>query len=111
MHADLEQLVIAAAIVAWRNLIERDRSRGGDGKLRDTAISLTPNPMMLTIHCDFSDDARTLSVGFVLPEPLPPPELENVNDEFLLDLHEWLEGRQPAPELFTREEASGTTLH
>jgi hypothetical protein len=64
---------------------------------------------MLTIHCDYSDDARTLSAGVVLPAPLP--DSENVNGDFLLDLHEWLEGRQPAPELFKREEAGETTLH
>jgi hypothetical protein len=51
---------------------------------------------MITVHCDYNDDARMLTAGFMLPEPLPGMRepLPGVNGAFLLDLHEWLEGRQ-----------------
>jgi len=90
---------------AWQDLREQDRQRGGTGQLRDTAVSLTRGRTMITVHCDYHDDARMLSGGFMLPEPLsgmrePVP---GVNGAFLLDLQEWLEGRQPPPKLFVAE--------
>jgi hypothetical protein len=109
LRADLEKFIIAASVAAWRDLIEQDKGRGGDGKLRDMAISLTRGRTRVTLHCDYSDDARMLSAGFVLPEPLP--DVQVANGEFLLNLHEWLEGRQPAPKLFTPDPQGCETLH
>ena len=107
-RANLEKFIIATAVAAWRDLIEQDRQRGGTGELHDTAISLTQHRTMVTVHCDYSDDARMLSAGFVLPEPLPD---ETANSEFLLDLHGWLEGRQSdRPKLFDEPDRS-LTLH
>jgi hypothetical protein len=86
-----------------------DKARGGDGSLRDTAISLTRGRTLVTLHCDYSDNVRMLSAGFILPEPLPSDEeINGVIDGtwqrcangFLLRLHEWLEGKRPPPKLF-----------
>jgi hypothetical protein len=117
--AELESFVIAESAAAWRDLIEWDKECGGDGKLRDTAISLTRQRTKITLHCNYSDDARMLSVWFMLPQPLPPDKdivpVEIVGDwqrcegGFLLRLHEWLEGRQPAPKLF--EPDAPATMH
>jgi hypothetical protein len=107
-HADLEQMIIASAVAGRRDLIEQDRQCGGNGKLTDTAISMTRQRTMITLHCNYSEDARTLSAGFVLPEPLP--DAKNANGDFLLELDEWLEGRQPAPELFALDQQRDT-LH
>jgi hypothetical protein len=58
---------------------------------------------MIAVHCDYRDDDRTLTAWFKLPEPLPGRR------EFLLELHEWLEGRQPVPRLF--EPDPSATMH
>jgi hypothetical protein len=107
-HADLEQMIIASAVAGRRDLIEQDRQCGSNGKLTDTAISMTRQRTMITLHCNYSEDARTLSAGFVLPEPLP--DAKNANGDFLLKLDEWLEGRQPTPELFAVDQQRDT-LH
>ena len=117
--AELESFVLAESAVAWAALVEMDRERGGDGKLRDTAISLTRKRTTITLHCDYSDDARMLSAWFTLPEPLPPDEdiergeivgdWQRCKGGFLLRLHAWLEGRQPAPKLL--EPDASATLH
>ena len=119
--ADLEKFIIAMSVDAWRDLIEMDKERGGDGKLRDTAISLTRKRTMITLHCDYSDDDRTLSSWFLLPEPLPPDndiergeivgDWQRCNGGFLLRLHAWLEGGQPAPKLSAPDTEGCETLH
>jgi hypothetical protein len=38
------------------------------------------------------------------------PDAKNANGDFLLELDEWLEGRQPAPELFALDQQRDT-LH
>jgi AAA domain len=62
---------------------------------------------MIAVHCDYRDDDRTLTAWFKLPEPLPGRR--ELVCEFLLDLHEWLEGRQPAPKLLMPD--PHVTLH
>ncbi len=64
--------------------------RGADGNLRDTALALVEHRSVIVAYCDYHNDERTLSAAFVLPEPLPQEA-----GSFLLDLHAWLEGRQP----------------
>jgi hypothetical protein len=76
---------------------------------------------MIAVHCDYFDDDRTLTAWFKLPEPLPPDEDiergEIVGDwqrcevGFLLRLHAWLEGRQPAPKLSASDSQGCETLH
>src|SRR5262245_8624117 len=89
---DLNHFILTNSAAAWRDLIEQDRERGGSGELNDTAISLTRGRTMITLYCDYSDDSRMLSAGFMLPEPLPA-----AREPFLLDLHEWLEGKVAEP--------------
>jgi hypothetical protein len=103
--AELESFVIAESAAAWAALIEMDRERGGTGELHDTAVSLMRGRTMIAVHCDYHDDDRTLTAWFKLPEPLPGRR------EFILDLHEWLEGRQPAPKLSAPDPQGGETLH
>jgi len=86
-------------------LVEMDRERGGTGELHDTALSLMRGRTMIAVHCDFHDDNRTLTAWFKLPEPLPGKR------EFLLELHEWLEGQQAAPKLFEPDPQAPGTLH
>ena len=105
--AELESFVIAESAAAWAVLIEMDRERGGTGELRDTAVSLMQGKTMIAVHCDYRDDDRTLTAWFKLPEPLPGRR--ELVCEFLLDLHEWLEGRQAAPKLL--EPDASATLH
>jgi hypothetical protein len=100
---DLEKFVLAEGAAAWQNLVCMDKERGGDGRLRDTAVSLTQHRTVIAVHADYHDDDRILTSWFTLPEPLPGPR------EFLLDLHEWLEGRQPPPKLFITDPLM--TLH
>ena len=117
--AELESFVLAESAHAWAALIEMDRERGGTGELHDTALSLMRGRTMIAVHCDYHDDARTLTAWFKLPEPLPPDKdiapVEIVGDwqrcegGFLLRLHAWLEGRQPAPKLL--EPDALATLH
>jgi hypothetical protein len=119
--AELESFVIAESAVAWAALIEMDRERGGTGALHDTAISLMRGRTMIAVHCDYHDDDRTLTAWFRLPEPLPPDEdiergeivgdWQRCEGGFLLRLHEWLEGRQPAPRLSAPDAESCETLH
>jgi hypothetical protein len=94
--ADLARLIAMGAFAAWEDLRAQHRERGGDGKLRDTAISITRRRTVITVHCDYSNEARTLSAAFRLPEPLPEDD-----PEFILRLHEWLE----------QQEAGRETLH
>jgi hypothetical protein len=92
---------------------------GGTGELHDTAASLMRGRTMIAVHCDYHHDARMLSVWFMLPQPLPPDEdvvrgeiigdWQRCEGGFLLRLHEWLEGRQPAPKLF--ESDPSATMH
>jgi hypothetical protein len=109
--ADLERFILAETARAWADLLEMDRERGGTGQLQDTAISLTRNRTMISVHSNYHDDARMLTTWFTLPEPLPGGRepLPGVNGAFLLDLHEWLEGRQPPPKLFVTDPLM--TLH
>jgi hypothetical protein len=119
--AELESFVLAESVHAWAALIEMDRERGGTGELHDTAISLTRRRTMITLHCNYSDDARMLSAWFMLPEPLPPDEdiergeivgdWQRCNGGFLLRLHAWLEGRQAAPKLSAPAAEGCETLH
>jgi hypothetical protein len=119
--AELESFVLAESAHAWAALIEMDRERGGTGELHDTAVSLMRGRTMIAVHCDYHDDARTLTAWFRLPEPLPPDDdiapVEIVGDwqrcegGFLLRLHEWLEGRQAAPKLFEADPQAPGTLH
>jgi hypothetical protein len=73
-----------------------DQERGGSGELRDTAVSLMRCGTMIAVHADFSDD-DALTAWFTLPEPLPGAR-EAVG-EFLIGLHEWLQGKRAAPKL------------
>jgi hypothetical protein len=76
---------------------------------------------MIAVHCDYFDDDRTLTAWFKLPEPLPPDEdiergeivgdWQRCNGGFLLRLHEWLEGRLPAPKLSAPDPQGCETLH
>jgi hypothetical protein len=103
VREELESFVIAESAAAWAALIEMDRERGGTGELHDTAVSLMRGRTMIAVHCDYHDDDRTLTAWFKLPEPLPGRR------EFILDLHDWLEGRQAAPKLL--EPDASATLH
>jgi hypothetical protein len=89
-----ENFIIGALSGAWADLIVQDRERGGDG-LRDMAITLTRGRTIITVCSDFHDGDRTLSSSFRL-SPLPPSMCELLC-EFLMDLHDWFEGRQAAP--------------
>jgi hypothetical protein len=119
--AELQDFVIRESAAAWRDLIEMDKERGGTGELHDTALSLMRGRTMIAVHCDYHDDARTLTAWFKLPEPLPPDEdiergeivgdWQRCEGGFLLRLHEWLEGRQPAPKLFEPDPQAPGTLH
>ena len=119
--AELESFVLAESAHAWAALIEMDRERDGTGELHDTALSLMRGRTMIAVHCDYHDDARTLTAWFKLPEPLPPDKdiapVEIVGDwqrcegGFLLRLHAWLEGRQPAPKLSAPDAEGCETLH
>jgi hypothetical protein len=119
--ADLERFILAESVAAWRDLIEMDRERGGTGELHDTALSLMRGRTMIDVHCDYHNDDRTLTAWFMLPEPLPPDEdiapVEIVGDwkrcegGFLLRLHAWLEGRQPAAKLSAPDSEGCETLH
>ena len=102
-----ENFIIGALSAAWADLIVQDRARGGDG-LRDMAITLTRGRTIIAVHSDFHDGDRTLSSSFRLSPPLPSRMRELVC-EFLMDLHEWVEGRQAAPELPVPEPR--VTLH
>jgi hypothetical protein len=116
-RAELENIVIEGCVACWRDLVQRDLERGGNGKLRDTAISLTEKRTLITVLSDYDDDQLRMSAGFRLPEALPPDEdvvpLEVVGDwtrckgGFLLRLHGWLE-KQP-PEL--SEPDPSATMH
>ena len=105
-----ERFIIAESAAAWQDLREQDRERGGSGELHDTAISLVQHRTVLAFHADYHTD-RMLTCWFELPEPLPGGRepLPGVNGAFLLDLHEWLEGRQPLPKLFVADPL--ITLH
>jgi hypothetical protein len=107
LHTVLENYIITEAASAWADLIVKDRERGGNGRLRDTALSLIQGRTMIALHCDFHDGDRTLTSWFRLPEPLPP-DRESVC-EFLMDLHEWLEGGPTAPRSYVRDPR--VTLH
>jgi hypothetical protein len=106
-HTVLESFIVAALSGARDDLAEQDRKRGGDG-LRDMAITLTRGRTIIAVHSDFHDGDRTLSSSFRLSPPLPSSMRELVC-EFLMDLHEWVEGRQAAPELPVPEPR--VTLH
>jgi hypothetical protein len=103
-RAELETLVTERCVECWRGLVKRDLARGGDGRLRQTAIALTDERMLVTLHTDYPDDERRMSAAFRLPEPLPPDEdiergeivgdWQRCNGGFLVRLHAWLEDRQ-----------------
>jgi hypothetical protein len=59
--ADLERFILAETARAWADLLEMDRERGGTGQLQDTAISLTRNRMMISVHSNYHDDDRMLT--------------------------------------------------
>jgi hypothetical protein len=107
MPVDLENFIISALSAAWADLIEQDRERDGDG-LRDMAITLTKGRTIITVCSDFHDGDRTLTSSFRLSPPLPPSMCELLF-EFLVDLHDWFEGRQAAPEPPVAE--TQVTLH
>ena len=104
-RAEVESVVINGCVACWRELQQRDLDRGGDGVLRGIAIALTRGRTLVTLHSDYHDDERRMSVSFRLSRPLPPDEdvvpLEVVGEwqrcegGFLLRLHEWLESQQP----------------
>ena len=52
---------------------------------------------MIAVHCDYRDDDLTLTAWFKLPVSLPGKR--ELLCEFMLDLLEWLEGRQAGPRL------------
>jgi len=116
-RAELERFVTEGCVACWRLLARRDRQRGGDGVLRGTALALTDDRTLVTLHSDYHDDERRMSVSFRLSKPLPPDEdiepgevvgdWQRCEGGFLLRLHAWLEGRQPAPKL----SAPNETLH
>jgi hypothetical protein len=85
--ANLAEFVVAGAYKCWRDLAAQDLARGGSGQLQDTALLLQRRGTQIILVCDFTDDARTLTAGFDLPEPLPLA----VSSNFLLVLHDWLE--------------------
>ena len=68
---------IAAFAAAANDLAERDRRRGGDGKLRDVMVSLADDRKTVIVYSNWSDDARTMVASFTLPEPLPAGEKFN----------------------------------
>jgi hypothetical protein len=96
--------ILAESARPGRTLRETDRERGGSGELADTAVSLCRGPTGIAVHCDYRDDDRTLTSWFTLPEP-PLPDMREPLGEFLMGLHEWLEGRQDAPRLPVLETA------
>jgi hypothetical protein len=96
-RAELESFIVAESRAAWADLIEMDRERGGSGELHHTAVSLVRGRTMIAVHCDYRSDDM-LTSWFELPEPLLPDMREPLA-EFLVDLHAWLEGKQPAPKL------------
>jgi hypothetical protein len=103
IERDLQSLVCQLALNAWADLVQQDRERGGDGRLIDTALSLTQERRRVTLHASYSDDARMLSSSFLLPEPLPDENLvrvERVGDwtrcegGFLLGVLTWLQSAE-----------------
>jgi hypothetical protein len=49
-----------AFAAARRNLIEQDKARGGDGRLRDCEASLGDDLKTILLFCNYGDDSRTL---------------------------------------------------
>ena len=104
-RAEVESVVINGCVACWRELQQRDLERGGDGKLRHTAITLTEQRCLIVVHADYHDDDLRMSAGFRLSEPLPDDDdivpVEVVGDwrrcegGFLLPLHGWLESQPP----------------
>jgi hypothetical protein len=107
---ELQSFICEAALNAWADLVAQDRLRGGSGKLHDTALVLTQERTRVTLHANYSDDARMLTSSFAPPQPLPDETLipiERVGDwtrcegGFLLGVLTWLQsgecdGSEPA---------------
>jgi hypothetical protein len=106
MPVDLENFIIVESAVAWADLIVQDRERGSSGRLRDAVITLTQGRTIIAVH--LHNDDRMLTSWFRVPEPLPA-SMHELLCEFLMDLGEWLEGRQAAPKLPVPEPR--VTLH
>ncbi len=58
---------LAAAV---RELVQKDRHRGGDGTLRDLVVSFAEEDQTVLVFTDWADDARTLVAAFELALPL-----------------------------------------
>ena len=56
----MDKTGIAAFAAAANDLAERDRRRGGDGKLRDVMVSLADDRKTVIVYSNWSDDARTM---------------------------------------------------
>ncbi len=65
----IETLLAAAnSFAAVRlDLIEQDKARGGDGRLRDCEAALGDDHETILLFTDYGDDARTLMTTFALP--------------------------------------------
>jgi len=85
-HTVLESFVIGALAAAWADLVAQDQQRGGSGRLRDPAITLTRRRTVITVHSDYHDEARTLSARLTLSPPLPRRMCELLFESLM---HEW----------------------
>ncbi len=53
-----------------RELVQKDRRRGGDGMLRDVVVSFAEEDQTVLLFTGWGDDARTLVATFELALPL-----------------------------------------
>jgi hypothetical protein len=67
---------------ARRNLIEQDKSRGGDGRLRDTVVMLGGDGRTFFLFANYGDNEATVYSSFMLPEPVAEEDLIRVASRF-----------------------------